>query len=196
MRIIAGVSGTSVHPRRIPAPTVTRASAPGTAWISTGSAGTSLKAVFPCITQTTVAATVIPNAVRANTVMSIIARRATDQPLQVMQISIHRVRHRQPAVCPSGTKSCNGECADLTSDSKNCGICGFACPTGFACNSKLCLPSATQICSNFPCPPLTHCEVFNNVPVCVVDPTVCDKMPPCPPLMHCEVKLGAPVCVF
>jgi hypothetical protein len=98
--------------------------------------------------------------------------------------------------CPSGTKSCNGICADLTSDSKNCGICGFACPSGFACNSKLCLPSATQICSNFACPPLTHCEVFNNIPVCVVDPTVCDKMPPCPPLMHCEVKLGAPVCVF
>jgi hypothetical protein len=72
----------------------------------------------------------------------------------------------QTAGCSSGQKSCNGNCVDVTSDISNCGICGFKCPAGFICTSKLCVPNAEAMCNDFPCPPLTTCKVWENIPVC------------------------------
>jgi len=69
--------------------------------------------------------------------------------------------------CSTGQKYCNGKCTDVTSDAFNCGLCGFKCPAGFVCTSKLCVPNAQEICNDFACPPLTHCEVKSNIPVCV-----------------------------
>lgn len=71
------------------------------------------------------------------------------------------------AGCSSGQKSCDGKCVDVTSDKFNCGLCGFKCPAGFVCTSKLCTPDAAEMCSDIPCPPLTHCVVKSNIPVCV-----------------------------
>jgi hypothetical protein len=73
----------------------------------------------------------------------------------------------QAATCSSGQKNCKGQCVDVSSDPFNCGICGFTCPAGFICTSKLCVPNAQEMCNDFPCPPLTHCEVKANIPVCV-----------------------------
>ncbi len=73
------------------------------------------------------------------------------------------------ATCSSGQKSCNGKCVDVTSDNSNCGVCGFKCPAGFICSSKLCIPDAEFVCNNFPCPPLTHCAVWEKIPVCTPD---------------------------
>lgn len=73
----------------------------------------------------------------------------------------------QSAACSSGQNVCDGNCVDVNSDRSNCGVCGFSCPSGFVCTSKLCVPSASQMCKDIPCPPLTHCEVKLNVPVCV-----------------------------
>lgn len=73
----------------------------------------------------------------------------------------------QSASCSTGQKSCDGKCIDVTSDKFNCGLCGFKCPAGFVCASKLCVPNAAEMCRDFPCPPLTHCSVEVGIPMCV-----------------------------
>ena len=40
--------------------------------------------------------------------------------------------------CPTGEIYCNGRCADLSSDTQNCGLCGNRCPPGSACVSGVC----------------------------------------------------------
>jgi hypothetical protein len=69
------------------------------------------------------------------------------------------------ASCPSGYSSCNGGCVNLKTDSSNCGLCGFSCPPMKGCSQGLCI--AYEACHDIPCPPLTHCEVKSNIPVCV-----------------------------
>jgi hypothetical protein len=41
--------------------------------------------------------------------------------------------------CPSGTTSCGGKCADVSTDSANCGSCGHACPSGQGCTGGVCM---------------------------------------------------------
>ena len=44
--------------------------------------------------------------------------------------------------CPTGEIYCNGRCADLSSDTQNCGLCGNRCPPGSACVSGVCTEAA------------------------------------------------------
>jgi hypothetical protein len=98
--------------------------------------------------------------------------------------------------CAEKTTACSGKCRNLTSDSKNCGLCGVTCPPLMTCENKICKPSAEAICKDIPCPPLKHCVVQSGAPVCVVNADACKDLPPCPLLTHCDVSsLGVPVCV-
>jgi hypothetical protein len=40
--------------------------------------------------------------------------------------------------CPTGNKLCGGDCADISTDSYNCGGCGLACPGGTTCVAGRC----------------------------------------------------------
>lgn len=40
--------------------------------------------------------------------------------------------------CTSGYAWCNNACVDVYSDSRNCGSCGHACPSGYYCSSGSC----------------------------------------------------------
>ena len=44
--------------------------------------------------------------------------------------------------CMSGLGLCGGTCRDLTTDSRNCGSCGYVCPAGTSCQSSWCLEGA------------------------------------------------------
>ena len=41
--------------------------------------------------------------------------------------------------CGSGQMECNGACADIQTDSENCGTCGYVCDTGMACQGASCV---------------------------------------------------------
>jgi len=47
-------------------------------------------------------------------------------------------------ICPSDKIPCNNQCADIRTDSQNCGYCGTACPSGQFCLNGHC----TQSCSS------------------------------------------------
>lgn len=44
----------------------------------------------------------------------------------------------KPEPCPSGKTSCGQACVDLQADTKHCGACNNACPSGEVCNSGKC----------------------------------------------------------
>ncbi len=53
--------------------------------------------------------------------------------------------------CSGSQTSCSGTCADLQSDTANCGACGTACAAGEACMGGSCMvvcPSGTTACGN------------------------------------------------
>jgi hypothetical protein len=47
--------------------------------------------------------------------------------------------------CPAGKIYCNGRCADLSSDTQNCGLCGNRCPPGATCVSGVCTEAAGSL---------------------------------------------------
>jgi hypothetical protein len=55
-----------------------------------------------------------------------------------------------PPTCGTGMTACSGVCVDLTSNSKNCGSCGNACPVGDTCNSGTCGPATCNADSDCP----------------------------------------------
>ncbi len=59
-------------------------------------------------------------------------------------------------VCPTGTMDCGGTCADLASDSQNCGGCAMPCAAGTTCSGGQCLCSATSGCGGC-CSSATTC---------------------------------------
>jgi hypothetical protein len=44
--------------------------------------------------------------------------------------------------CQSGLALCSGTCRDLTTDSRNCGSCGYVCLAGTSCQDSWCLEGA------------------------------------------------------
>ncbi len=46
----------------------------------------------------------------------------------------------EKACCASTQTCCSGECFNTTSDAKNCGVCGKACPGGWFCVDGVCQP--------------------------------------------------------
>lgn len=50
----------------------------------------------------------------------------------------------KPIICPSDRVKCDNTCADLRTDSKNCGFCGTVCPGGKFCLNGQCM----QTCSS------------------------------------------------
>jgi hypothetical protein len=53
-------------------------------------------------------------------------------------------------ICTSDQVKCNGKCADLMTDSANCGYCGTACPSGQFCQMGACMPTCSA--SQTSCP--------------------------------------------
>src|SRR6185295_8997130 len=46
-------------------------------------------------------------------------------------------------VCPGGQSDCGGGvCTDVTTDSHNCGVCGFTCAAGETCTGGSCVGQA------------------------------------------------------
>jgi phospholipase C len=50
------------------------------------------------------------------------------------------------AACAATQSLCSGLCVDPSSDSKNCGSCGSACPAGTTCAAGSCCPAPTILC--------------------------------------------------
>jgi hypothetical protein len=48
----------------------------------------------------------------------------------------------QCALCPAGETLCNGSCVDLSTDPRNCGICGHACSAAQLCVTGVCAAGA------------------------------------------------------
>ena len=95
--------------------------------------------------------------------------------------------------CDGASENCDGECADLTSDPDNCGVCGNACGDGVGCNQGSCGVTACvapDVECNGECADLLHdhdncggcgvdcealfCENGNCVEACAPSLTPCD----------------------
>jgi len=58
-------------------------------------------------------------------------------------------------VCTSAQIVCDGQCASLSSDPRNCGACGRSCGSGQSCSAGLC-------CQGSQCPPAVYAACFNG----------------------------------
>jgi DNA-binding beta-propeller fold protein YncE len=56
-----------------------------------------------------------------------------------------------PPTCGAGLTDCCGACADLTSDTNNCGACGTTCAAGQTCSGGVCVQGPLG-CSGTPTP--------------------------------------------
>lgn len=59
-----------------------------------------------------------------------------------------------PLSCDAPLRACGTDCADVATDSANCGQCGHACAAGEACAQGLCYVTA---CASHPCGPRQIC---------------------------------------
>lgn len=58
-------------------------------------------------------------------------------------------------ICTSAQATCDGQCASLASDPRNCGACGRSCGAGESCSAGLC-------CQGSQCPPAIYAACFNG----------------------------------
>ena len=49
-------------------------------------------------------------------------------------------------VCGAGKLQCNGACVDTTTDSSNCGTCGYTCVSGYSCVQSVCTKEQQVVC--------------------------------------------------
>ncbi len=69
-------------------------------------------------------------------------------------------------VCPAGQALCSYGCADLTTDTSNCGACGNACPQAASCGGSQCQCPSGQVpgpagCTDIPPDPATVAPVLD-----------------------------------
>lgn len=65
------------------------------------------------------------------------------------------------AVCDAGQTMCNGTCATLASDNRNCGTCGHACASGTSCMYGICMPCKSLL----PYPPFIPAKAPGQVAI-------------------------------
>ncbi len=71
-------------------------------------------------------------------------------------------------ICPMDKIPCNNQCVDIRTDSKNCGYCGTACPSGKYCLNGICVLTCSA--GQTSCPggcfnlqtDADHCGTCNN----------------------------------
>jgi len=62
------------------------------------------------------------------------------QAFSVFAQSVAAMCRRDPVTpsCPTGRTPCLGACVDLLTNTRNCGACGFTCPSGYTCAAGRC----------------------------------------------------------
>lgn len=81
----------------------------------------------------------------------------------------------------------------LVITAQKCDPCKIiTCQPGYHCDDGKCVQDQVT-CDQFTCPQGSHCEIVNNAPTCVQDPS-CEGYN-CQTGFHCEMKDGKPTCV-
>jgi hypothetical protein len=87
-----------------------------------------------------------------------------DQPAVDVPADVPPMGCSADVACAAGSACCGGTCADVQSDSRNCGACGNACAAGRSCCNGACTDVATDTANCGACGGV--CDFANGSPRC------------------------------